>query len=269
MHSIGAEPTSHRIKWADIDGDGREELIDAPIMGRGAKGPLWDVGTRLIAYTVPESPATEPWKSVIIDDQLTVIHGIAVVDWDEKGRDDILVASFEGIHLLGSSGRASGITWQRTKLASGEQLDPARRGSSEIGVGSIGPERGRFLATIEPWHGDKVVVYRSSPDPDVPWQRLVIDTTFNEGHALLCADVDADGDDEIVAGYRGKGRSLYIYDCVDPIRAQWRRIPLDEGDMAASGLDVADINGDGRLDIICVGTATSNIKWYENLGQLR
>jgi len=180
-----------------------------------------------------------------------------------------LTASFEGIHLFRSSGRGSGIRWRKTKLASGEQLDPAKRGSSEIGVGRIGPEGECFLAAVEPWHGDKVVVYRRSPDPNAPWQRLVIDTTFNEGHALMCTDVDGDEEDEIVAGYRGKGQSLYLYDCIDIVQDRWKRIPLDEGDMAASGLDVADINGDGRLDIICVGTASSNVRWYENPGQIR
>jgi len=269
MHVIGAEPTSHRIKWADLDGDGHRELINAPIMGRGAKRPLWDVGTRLISYSIPGSPAMEPWTSTVIDDQLTVVHGIAVVDWDEDGRDDILTASFEGIHLYRSGREGNKIHWQKTKLGSGEQGDPAKRGSSEIALGSAGHGMGRFLATIEPWHGDKVVVYTPGPEPNWLWQRTVIDATFREGHALLCADVDADGEDEIIAGYRGKGRSLYIYDCVGPSQVEWKRLPLDEGDMAASGLDVADVNGDGRLDILCVGTATSNIKWYENLGPVQ
>lgn len=163
--------------------------------------------------------------------------------------------------------QGNGVGEQKTRLASGEQVDPAKRGSSEIVVGRVGHKMGRFLATIEPWHGDKVVVYTPGPDAHIPWQRTVIDATFNEGHALICADVDADGDDEMVAGYRGKGQSLYIYDYVGSMQTKWKRIPLDEGDMAASGLDAADINADGHLDIICVGTASSNIKWYENLGQ--
>jgi len=185
MYAIGAEPTSHRIRWADIDGDGRKELIDAPIMGRDAKGPLWDVGARLIAYAVPDSPATEPWKSIVIDDQLTVIHGIAVVDWNGDGRDDILTASFEGVHLHRLSREGNRMGDQKTRLASGEQADPTKRGSSEIVVGRVGRKMGHFLAAIEPWHGDKVVVYTPGPDSHVPWQRTVIDATFNEGHALI------------------------------------------------------------------------------------
>jgi hypothetical protein len=266
VHTIGAEPTSHRLRWADIDGDGRKELVVAPIMGRNAKAPLWDVGVRLAFYRIPESPTAEPWKPVVIDDQLTVLHGICIVDWDHDGRDDILTASFEGVHLYQSQGQGDKVSWKKRRLGSGEQTDPAKRGSSEIALGRLGRENRRFLATIEPWHGDKVVVYTPDSKPDALWQRTVIDATFNEGHALICADLNNDGNDEIIAGYRGKGCSLYIYNCVDSSGTKWQRMALDEGDMAASGLDVADINGDGRLDVIAVGTATSNIKWYENLG---
>jgi len=263
---IGSEPTSHRLRWADLDGDGRKELVVAPIMGRNAQGPLWDVGVRLAFYRVPNPPTTEPWKPIVIDDRLTVLHGICVVDWDRDGRDDILTASFEGVHLYQSQGQGDKMSWKKTRLGRGEQADPTKRGASEIALGKLGRDDGRFLATIEPWHGDKVVVYTPDSDPDALWQRTVIDTTFNEGHALLCVDLDGDGEDEIIAGYRGKGASLYLYDCRDSSGHRWERIALDEGDMAASGLDVADLNGDGRLDVIAVGTATAHIKWYENLG---
>lgn len=276
MYFIGAEPTSHRIKWADIDGDGYKELVNAPIMGRYAKAPLWNVGVNLIWYEIAEPPTRGPWKPHIIDDRLTVIHGISIVNWDDDRHDDILVASFEGIHLYQAQLEGNNISWKKTKLGVGEQINPEKRGSSEVALGKIESKNGRFIATIEPWHGNDVVVYTpnlsdDSQDsgPDALWQRTVIDTTFNEGHALVCADLDGDGDDEIIAGYRSKGHSLYIYNCLDSIGKRWKRIALDEGDMAASGLHAADVDNDGRLDVICVGTATSNVKWYENLGPLR
>lgn len=297
MHAAGAEPTSHRIRWADIDGDGHKELVNAPIMGRDAKAPFWDVGVNLLWYKIPEPSTQEPWKPNIIDDQLTVIHGISIINWDNDGCDDILTASFEGIHLFqprrqatphlsGSVAPATGndqasarsqpfaqqsigTAWSKTRLGAGEQVNRDRRGSSEIAAGKIGSENRRFLAAIEPWHGNNIVVYTPDSGSNTLWRRSVIDGTFNEGHALTCADLDADGDDEIIAGYRGKGYSLYIYDCQDSTGDTWKRITLDEGDMAASGLDIADVNRDGRLDVICVGTATSNIKWYENSGAVQ
>jgi hypothetical protein len=33
---IFAETTLHRIKWADVDGDKKQELIVAPLHGKGA-----------------------------------------------------------------------------------------------------------------------------------------------------------------------------------------------------------------------------------------
>jgi hypothetical protein len=37
--------------------------------------------------------------------------------------------------------------------------------------------------------------------------------------------------------------------------------------MGAAACAVADLNADGRPDIVCIGSATTNLKWYENAGQ--
>jgi hypothetical protein len=36
--------------------------------------------------------------------------------------------------------------------------------------------------------------------------------------------------------------------------------------MSGSGCAVADVNGDRHLDVVMIGSATANLKWYENLG---
>ena len=35
VHPLGEEPTLHRMRWGDIDGDGRRELVVVPLHGRG------------------------------------------------------------------------------------------------------------------------------------------------------------------------------------------------------------------------------------------
>jgi hypothetical protein len=47
----------------------------------------------------------------------------------------------------------------------------------------------------------------------------------------------------------------------------WTRRVVDEGGMAGAGCAAADLNGDKRPDIVCIGSATANLKWYENLGK--
>ena len=151
---------------------------------------------------------------------MTVVHGLNVLDWDGDGRDEILTASFEGVHLFHSAGSGADLTWTRTHLGAGDQQSSPKRGASEIGVGKVAGKR--FLATIEPWHGDQVVVY-SEALPGELWTRQVIDPNFHEGHALACADLDGDGNDEIVAGFRGPGTSLYVYYAADSSGLNWQR----------------------------------------------
>jgi hypothetical protein len=117
-----------------------------------------------------------------------------------------------------------------------------------------------FIAAIEPWHGNELVVYRRATSGD--YSRQVIDTTIVDGHTLVTADLDGDGVDEIIVGQRGGSHSVWIYSANG---ATWTRSTLDDGGMAAAGCAAADLNGDGRIDIACIGTATANLKWYENL----
>jgi len=253
MVEIDRLPSSHRLRWLDMDGNGKKVLVNAPLAGARVTLPDYKGAVPLVFYR-PGS-----WKREIISQELEgVLHGILVTDWDKDGREDILTASFLGVDLF-SFGKNK--QWAHTRIVSGNSDPWPRSGSSEIAVGQLGKER--FLCTIEPWHGNQVVVYHWQGQS---WQRQVIDTSLNDGHVLLTSDLNQDGRDEIIAGYRGQGRSVYIYSAEDPKGNRWSRQVLDDGGMGAAGCAVADLNGDGRLDIACIGTATTNLKWYENLG---
>lgn len=270
LRPLGKIPTSHRLRWANLDGRGRLGLVDAPILGFGAVAPDYKAPAPLTWFEMPEiftrghtsSKEGPPldWPSHRIDESLTVVHGLNVMDWDGDGRDEILTASFEGVHLFHSAGYGADLAWTRTRLAEGNQHSGPKRGASEIGVGRVAGKK--FLATIEPWHGDQVVVYTEGK-PGELWTRHVIDPSFHEGHALTCADLDGDGNDEIVAGFRGPGTSLYVYYAADASGLNWERQLLD-AEMAASGVVVADVMGNGRKDVVAIGSSTGNVKWYQN-----
>ena len=97
LHPIAEEPTLHRIRWADVDGDGARELVAVPLHGRGTKGPDWQgQGARVMLFRPPTNPARDPWPMEVADDTLHIVHNFLPANMDDDPRDEILTASREG-----------------------------------------------------------------------------------------------------------------------------------------------------------------------------
>lgn len=255
IREIDRVPTTHRLRWADIDGSGAKALISAPLIGAASVRPEFRDTLSLLWYRPGD------WeRRVLTAGERGVVHGIGVAPWDDPGRDAVLSASFQGVHLHEFADGA----WARTRLTGGDPAPWPQSGASEAQAGALGTER--FVATIEPWHGHQVVVYRQPPGSRAGvWTRHVIDASIEDGHTLVVADLDGDGRDEIVAGERRGRNSVYLYRS-DAAATSWSRQVLDDGDMGASGCAIADLNADERPDVICIGSRTANLKWYENAG---
>jgi FG-GAP-like repeat len=250
IKEIDRVPTSHRLRFADIEGTGKKVLVNFPLIGSKAIAPDYRDHVSLLMYRPGE------WKrEVSTDAEEGVVHGLLPTVWDGGKRESLLSASFRGVYALQF---AKG-QWKRTLVVKGDPADWPKSGSSDVIVGYLGRER--FLATIEPWHGNKVVIYRRDKDT---WKRHVIDETITDGHAIVAGDFDGNGQDELVVGERQGKRSVYLYRVTNAKEDTWSKQPLDDGGMAAAGCAVADLNADKRPDVVCIGTATANLKWYEN-----
>lgn len=268
-HSISQEPTTHRMLWIDWLGESRPELIVAPLKGRGTKDPGFDqVGVRLLAFEPGKNPVEETWGRRVLTEQLHVMHNLDVTDLDADGKSDLITASYEGVNWvrLDSSG-----TPVLKRLGVGQDQPAPKRGCSEIRLGTLRGGR-KYIATIEPWHGDKVVVY-VQPDNwnsrEDLWSRTVLDVELAWGHALACANLDNDPDQELIVGIRDNLSESHrcgvrIYDPVDALAGTWNRQIVDPGAVAVEDLVSADFDADGDNDIVAVGRATHNVKLYIN-----
>ena len=295
-------PTLHRIHFGDVDGDKTPELIVGPLKGKGSTAEKnWsDKPLELTAYKIPKDPTKDKWERVVLDASMHVMHNFLP---DESG--GVLTASYEGVGLLQAPSPGpvvprvltTGGLRRRIPLGGGNQENPGgSRGSSEVKTGTV---RGQsaFFAAIEPFHGHQVVVYivgsrpaDTSPTRDagdfeelkITSERTVIDEQFKSGHALWCADLDGDGVDEIIAGFRdpterGMGPGVRAYKAAglgapagaagapEP-QVTWQKHVIDEKGMATEDLACADLNADGRVDIVAVGRATGNVRIYWNQG---
>jgi len=233
--------TSHRIRTAN------GLFINAPLTGASAVAPEYRDHTPLVAYKPGD------WnRQLINNDDEGVVHGIFINDWNRDGREDILSASFRGIHV--NLAQDDG-TWKREKIVDGDPAPWPKSGSSDVAVGRLRGER--FLASIEPWHGHQVAVYRQKKGA---WDRMVIDDSLTDGHTVFTADLNGDGKEEIVAGFRGGKRGVYVY---YEESGRWIRQVISEGDVSAAACVVVDLNADRKPDIACIGAATQNLVLYK------
>jgi hypothetical protein len=251
-------PSDHRVRFADIEGNGRPAIIIAPILAGTATGfpdPDRNV-TPLYAYR-PETG----WKRETVSlENHGVSHGLDIQDWFGDGRQDVMTSGYEGtaVHEF-KDGK-----WVRTLLTRGKDAPWPGGGSSDVAMGHVGGRK--FYVTIEPFHGNMLVVHM--PDGHGGYGRNVIDTTLANGHALTLADVDGDGTDEIVAGGNRSSQSLYFYKAADASGRHWTRYQMDD-DMAPAACRTADLKGTGkRTDVVCLDMRDPGwLTWYEYAGK--
>jgi hypothetical protein len=251
------EPTVHRIRWMKR-ADGRLDLLSVPLHGRGNKDGA-GAGVKIFALRKPATPDA-PWTTELLDDSLHKTHNFDLVQWDADPAHEVLVAGREGLFLLDETGGR----WQRTQLGTNDL-----GGAGEVRAGQLASGK-RFLAAIEPMHGNTLALYRPGADGGgAMWQRQVLDETLVDGHALACGDLAGLGRDQIVAGWRAMNRpgvkvGIKLYTPTDATGSEWKQSLLDDNTMACEDLMLADFNGDGRLDLVAAGRATKNLKVYFN-----
>jgi hypothetical protein len=239
------------------------ELIVLPLKGRKSSAPAFDqTPVRLLQFEIPSKPDSEPWPMKVLDESKHVAHNFEIVDMNDEGNTDILTASYEGAVRTMFTKDMRKFNYPQ---GMGHQGTAPARGSSEIRLGHL-TGGSQFIATIEPWHGNEVIVYSHDPKRNLRFMlRNVIDKELKWGHAVACADLDFDSDDEIVVGVRDDSDphrcGIRVYDFSGE---KWERKLVEPGQVAVEDMVVADLDDDGRKDLIAVGRATHNAVVYWN-----
>ncbi|MBI5770059.1 MAG: PQQ-dependent sugar dehydrogenase [Verrucomicrobia bacterium] len=243
LHVVDRELNGiHGLAAGDVNGDGRLDVIAGSI-----SGPAFANSLAWFDLVAPGGPQRAIVTRGGTDGRP---HYLDFADIDGDDRGDV---------LLGDSGGGTFTWWSRGATADApwtKHLIAQEKGATNLKATDLDGD-GRRDVVGACGHG-KGVFWFSGP----AWTKHVIDAELATPHALAVGDFDGDGDVDvavasytahIVRWYENDGRGHFTPHDIDTANKQ-----------EAYDLKTADLDGDGRPDLILAGRESKNAVVYFN-----
>lgn len=255
----GQLPGAYDVAVADFDGDGDLDVAASS----------WIRGNRFDWY---ENRNGQWIQHRIDEDNVAETRTICTADFNGNGRPDLLGAARASGQVLWyeNTGDPVQLGWKKHVIDTpfspthGHPADMDGDGDQDV-VMALGMMMSQNPADYQ---RHQIVWYENDGHPEQgPWRKHVICESFPNAFEAIAADLDGDGQMEVLASaWEANGRLALFKHRGDP-RGHWDMQMLKENWIRANSVIVADLDNDGRLDIIASAEIGSNeVRWWRNEG---
>ena len=246
---VDARAENEAFKLRDLDGDGVPEIVVF----------CWVRKAPLVAWKLTQTVEGRPGVTRIVLGQSGCGHGYAFGDVNGDGREDVLCGIGWYEHPDGDPFARPWKLHPETALPTASSpflvIDVNGDGRNDL-IWGRGHDYGLYW-----WEQG-----RPQADGTTTWTEHLIDKTWSQAHSLAWADLDGDGQGEVITGKRVRGHGgrdpgaaepacLYYYQWNAAVGTFIRHAIAAGGDGVGTGMQVcaADLTGDGRPDIAVAG----------------
>ncbi len=250
----GGLPGAYDVALADLTGNGTLDVAASS----------W-LGNRFVWFENRDGN----WIKHLIEENIGETRTIEAVDLTGDGTSDLFGTALTGRQVVWyeNSGDPVARPWKKHIIAAdccpshGHPVDMDGDGNIDV-VMALTFRRGETGAA------NRVVWYENSGDPRrVHWQEHVICDDFPNASDAVAADLDGDGQVEVVATAWGAEGKVALFKHEGDPCGPWTMQVLKENWPKVNQVLVADLDGDGRLDIAAVAERGSNeFRWWRNEG---
>ncbi|SVD85251.1 uncharacterized protein METZ01_LOCUS438105, partial [marine metagenome] len=210
-----------------------------------------------IAWYENDGASDPSWTAADIATSADGAYDVHVADMDGDGDLDIVSASTsdDTIAWYENDGAADP-TWTAANIATDAD------GAVDLEVADMDGDGDLDIVSAS-GDDDTIAWYENDGASDPSWTAANIDTNADYALDVDVADMDGDGDldivsasafDDTIAWYENDGAS-------DPT---WSAANIDTNADYALDVEVADMDGDGDLDIVSASALDDTIAWYES-----
>ena len=255
-------PGAYTVALADFDDDGDLDVAASS----------WVLGNQYAWFENDGTPADTEWKKHFIETGVAETRCLRVADFDGDGDPDLFATAPKAgvVMWYENVGGSQEERWKKhpidrvSRAMHGDPVDMDGDGDVDVVMAAGMP------SYMDNGLSHHLYWYENSGQPaQEGWTRHVISSTWRDAFEALGADLDSDGDIDVVAtSWRDPGRLAWFENIGDS--QVWKEHLLKQNWRSANKPIVADLNGDGRLDIAAVAEHTSyELRWWRNEGAAR
>ena len=233
------------VHAADVDGDGDIDVL----------GASWS--TDRITWWENTTGDGTVWIEHTVDGNFNLAYSVYAADVDGDGDMDV----------LGAAGLADDITWWENTAGDGSAwvehtVDTSFDGARSVYAEDVDGDGDIDILGAANGAND-ITWWENTTGDGTVWTEHSVDTSFDDPYSVYAADVDGDGDMDVLGAAFGAD-DITWWENTTGDGTVWTEHTVDGNFDGAISVHAADVDGDGDVDVLGTAWAANDITWWEN-----